>query len=244
MILVLLAAAATPAFSPAQARFELCAVVAAKDPARALDEASAWAIAGGGGYARECAGLAYVAENRWKPAAAAFEQAARKFEAEQDGRTAARLWVQAGNAELAGGDAKQARSHLDAALSGGRLEGTEAGEALLDRARAAYALGDGKAARVDLDAALRLVPADPLAWLLSATAARRDGDLVRAQADIEQAATRSPDDASVALEAGNIAVLSGADDAARTAWGAAVRSAPTSPAGKAAAEQLARLGGR
>lgn len=240
MIFALLAAVvASP--SSGQVRFETCAALAAKEPARALDEASAWAIAGGGGYARQCAGLAYVAQNRWKPAAAAFEQAARKFEAEQDGRTAARLWVQAGNAELAGGDAKQARSHLDAALSGGLLEGTDAGEAHLDRARAAYALGDGKAARADLDSALKLVPADPLVWLLSATAARRDGDLVRAQADIEEALKRSPDDASVALEAGNIAVMSGADEAARTAWAAAIKAGPTSLAGKAAAESLARL---
>lgn len=241
MILALLAAAAL-SNSPSQARFESCATLANNDPARALDEASAWAIAGGGGYARQCTGLAYVAQNRWKPAAAAFEQAARKFEAEQDGRAAARLWVQAGNAELAGGDAKQARSHLDAALSAGLLQGTDAGEAHLDRARAAYALGDGKAARADLDAALKLVPADPLAWLLSATAARRDGDLARAQADIEEALKRSPDDASVALEAGNIAVMSGADDAARTAWTAAIKAAPSSSAGKAAAESLARLG--
>jgi len=86
------------------------------------------------------------------------------------------------------------------------------------------------------------VPADPLAWLLSATLARRAGDLPRAQTDIAEAMKRAPDDASVALEAGNIAVLSGSDAAARTAWEAAVKASPDSPAGKAAADALKRLG--
>jgi tetratricopeptide (TPR) repeat protein len=240
MILTLLAAAAS-APSPEQMRFEHCTALASQEPAKALDEASRWQLANGGALARQCAGLAYAYQARWAAAAVSFEQAARVFEAEQDGRDAARLWAEAGNAALAGGDAKAARAHLDAALASGRLEGVDAGEAHLDRARAIYALGDATAARADLDAALKLVPADPLAWLLSATAARKSGDLTRAQADIEEAAKRSPDDASVALEAGNIAILTGSDEAARTAWQAAIKLAPEGPAGKAAAEQLARL---
>jgi Flp pilus assembly protein TadD len=76
---------------------------------------------------------------------------------------------------------------------------------------------------------------------LSATLARKMNDLPRAGRDIEEAAKRSPDDASVALEAGNIAILSGREEAARTAWEAAVKLAPESTAGKAATESLARL---
>jgi Flp pilus assembly protein TadD len=102
-------------------------------------------------------------------------------------------------------------------------------------------MGDMKGTRADLDLAIKHVPADPLGWLLSATLARKAGDLVRAQSDIAEAAIRSPDDASVALEAGNIAVLSGRDDAARTAWEAAIKLSPNSPSAKAATESLARL---
>jgi Flp pilus assembly protein TadD len=98
-----------------------------------------------------------------------------------------------------------------------------------------------KGARADLDLVATHVPADPLGWLLSATLARKMNDLPRAQLDIEEAAKRAPDDASVALEAGNIAVLSGREDAARTAWQAAVKLAPESMSGKAATESLARL---
>jgi tetratricopeptide (TPR) repeat protein len=244
MILLLLAAeAAMPSRSPSEERFEACIALTDTDPAKALDEANAWKIGGGGILARQCEGIAYSALRRWIPAATAFEQAARAAEREKDGR-APRLWVQAGNAALAAGDYTKSRSHLDAALATGTLKDAEAGEAHLDRARAAVALNDNGAARSDLDAALKLVPADPLAWLLSATLARRGGDLERARNDIAEAAKLAPDEASVALEAGNIAIVSGADSAARTAWEAAVKASPDSSAGKAAANSLKQLGTR
>ena len=89
---------------------------------------------------------------------------------------------------------------------------------------------------------LKLTPADPLAWLLSATLARYDGDLGRAQKDIIEATKRAPDEASVAFEAGNIALGSGVEDEARASWAEAVKLAPTSVAGKAAAAALVQLG--
>lgn len=222
------------------ARFEACVALAESDPARAIDEASTWRIAGGGVLARQCEGLAYVTQKRWGPAATAFEAAAREAETKVDGR-AVTLWVQAGNAALAGNDPAKATTYFDGALARGQLVGEALGEVHLDRARARVALGDFKAARADLDIAMKNVPADPLGWLLSATLARKMGDLPRAQADIQKAAERSPDDASVALEAGNIAILSGRENAARTAWEAAVRLSPDSAAAKAATESLARL---
>lgn len=239
MFLLVLAAAA--AVSPDQTRFERCAALATTTPVAALAEAGEWRLAGGGVLARQCEGLAYATQKRWAPAATAFEAAARAAENATDGR-AANLWVQAGNAAMLGNDAGKARASFDAAIARGVIAGADLGEVHLDRARARFALADKAGARDDLDAALKLVPADPLAWLLSATLARQSGDLARATTDIAQASTRSPDDAGVALEAGNIALLSGSNGAARTAWEAAVRNAPTSAAGKAAAEALGRLG--
>jgi tetratricopeptide (TPR) repeat protein len=221
-------------------RFESCAMLAETDPPRALAEAGAWRIAGGGVLARQCEGLAYVTQKRWVPAAAAFEAAAREADTKADGR-AAILWVQAGNAALAGNEPAKATAFFDGAFARGQLTGEALGEAHLDRARARAAMGDMKGTRADLDLAIKHVPADPLGWLLSATLARKTGDLVRAQSEIAEAAKRSPDDASVALEAGNIAVLSGRDDAARTAWEAAIKLSPNSPSAKAATESLARL---
>jgi hypothetical protein len=242
MTIAMLAAQAAPAEAPSarQVRFDACATLAGTDPEAALEQANRWRLEGGGLLARKCQGLAYTVQERWAPAAVAFEQAARDAEVERDG-SAANLWVQAGNARLAAGEAQAARAAFDAALASGVLTGDLLGEAHLDRARAAVALNDAKGARADLDQAVKLVPADPLAWLLSATLARRDGDLERARIDIAEAAKRSPDDAAVALEAGNIAMLSGAPEAARVAWQGAVANQPDSPAGKAAADALARL---
>ena len=240
MIALLILATQPTVATPEPTRFEACATLAETDPARALAEAGTWRIAGGGVLARQCEGLAYVTQKRWLPAATAFEAAARESDVKGDGRSAV-LWVQAGNAALAGNDPAKAALYFDGALTRGQLTGNALGEVHLDRARARAALGDMKGARTDLDLATKHVPADPLGWLLSATLARKMNDLPRAQADIAEAAKRSPDDASVALEAGNIAVLSGRDDAARTAWEAAIALSPNSPSAKAATESLARL---
>lgn len=240
MILLFLAAEAAVT-SPAEVRFADCVALTEKDAAKALEVAGTWQVEGGGVLAKQCAGLAYASLRRWLPAATAFQQAAEEAERNRDAR-AARLWVQAGNAALAAGDMVKAGQFLDAALSANELKGAEAGEAHLDRARARVSLNDPAAARADLDMAIKLVPEDPLAWLLSATLARRSGDLPRARIDIVEAVKRAHDDAAVALEAGNIAVLSGSDDAARTAWEAAIKASPDSPAGKAAADALKRLG--
>ncbi|WP_022683551.1 tetratricopeptide repeat protein [Sphingobium bisphenolivorans] len=248
------AAAAPSAPAPAQtemgripvpekyaAKFQQCLDQAIEAPDRGIAFAEQWRITGGSFYARNCMGFSYARAERWAPAIVAFEQAAD--EAERSGEVAqgARLWAQAGNAALAGGDPAKARDHFDAALARGLPDGVEKGEVHLDRARALVALNDMAGARASLDTALTQVPQDPLAWLLSATLARRSGEIKLAQAHIARAVQLSPDDASVALEEGNIAILSDHEDVARSAWQRAVKLAPTAPAGKAAADNLSRL---
>ncbi|WP_343528877.1 hypothetical protein [Sphingomonas sp.] len=210
---------------PREARHERCIALAAQDATAARSEAGRWQLAGGGYFAQQCLGLAYATEHNWAAAASAFEQAARAAELAHDVRSA-NYWSQAGNAYLAAGDAVHARAALDAALASGDLTGFARGEAQLDRARALVAAGQMPAARIDLDAALATAPADPLAWLLSATLARRMNDLPRAQKDITQALARAADDANVQLEAGNIAAAAGDEAAARKAWSEAARQAP------------------
>lgn len=231
MILIGLAlqAAALPAA-------ENCAVLAASDPVAAERRASGDRSANG----RACLGIALAGQDRYAEAAPAFEEAARASELARDGN-AARYWAQAGNAWLAGQEAAKARAALDAALAAGTLTDLERGEAALDRARALVALGNVKAARGDLDLALKDAADDPLAWLLSATLARRTGDLVRAKADIAQALRRSPDDAQVQLEAGNIAATAGDEAGAKAAWAEAARLAPNRPAGQSAARALTQF---
>lgn len=221
--------------------FQACLDQAMESPDQAVAFAQKWRLEGGSFYARHCMGFAYARAERWAPAIVAFEQAADEAERAGEMAQGARLWAQAGNAALASGDAVKARTSFDAALARGLPDGIEKGETQLDQARALVALGELKAARDSLDAALIQVPQDPLAWLLSATLARRSGELKLAQAHIARAVQLSPDDASVALEEGNIAVLTDHPDIAHSAWKRAVKLAPQSAAGKAAADNLARL---
>ncbi|WP_404334624.1 tetratricopeptide repeat protein [Sphingomonas sp. MMS12-HWE2-04] len=233
------AAAAAPAAEPS--RYTQCMDMATSDPASGITNAAAWRIDGGGMLARQCLGVAYANLQRWPSAAAAFEEAARDAATAKDPR-AANYWQQAGNAWLAAGEAAKARADLDAALATETLNGLALGEAHLDRARVLVALNELETARGDLDRAIAEAPADPLAWLLSATLARRQNDLPRARKDIAEALRRSSDDAAVQLEAGNIAAASSDEAGARTAWSRAIELAPGSPTATAARTALAQFG--
>ena len=161
--------------------FQACLDQALESPDKAITFAQNWRIDGGSFYARHCMGFALSRAARWGPAIVAFEQAAEEAERGGEIVQSARLWGQAGNAALASGDAKKAREDFDAALARGLPDGMEKGELHLDRARALVALGDVDGARGSLDTALTQAPKDPLAWLLSATLARRTGELALAR---------------------------------------------------------------
>jgi len=236
VILFLAMLAVQAAGSPAQ-RLDACVAQARTDPAGAEQVARTLGRAG-----EACRGVALTGQDDYAGAATAFTAAARNAELAKEAR-AADYWAQAGNAWLAAGDAAKARAALDAALAAGTLTDLNRGEAYLDRARALVATGDMKAARVDLDLATKDAADDPLAWLLSATLARRMGDLPRAKLDIAQALRRSSDDASVQLEAGNIAAAAGEAERAQAAWKEAARLAPDAPAGRSAANALTQFAG-
>ncbi len=240
----LMLATALQAAGPAEAqsaRLARCVETANRDGAAAQAEATSWALSGTGGFlARQCLGIAYAAQAKYPAAAAAFEDAARAAATAKDERTAT-YWAQAGNAWLAAGDGVKALTSIDAAIAVGGLTGLALGEAHLDRARARVAAGDTAGARGDIDIALRTAADDPLAWLLSATLARRTGDLKRAQADIAEALTRAADDASVQLEAGNIAALVGDEAGARAGWTKAVQLGGSTAVGVSARAALAQF---
>lgn len=231
-----------PAASGAD-RYSRCLDLSTRDPAAAEAEAGRWLGAGGDFLASQCLGMAYAREQRWSAAAAAFQKAAEAAEKAKDGRSP-NYWAQAGNAWLAAGDASKARSALDAALASGTLTGLPLGEAHLDRARAMVAGNDLENARDDIDHALSEVPDDPLAWLLSATLARRMQDVPRAKKDIAEALRLGGDDPAVQLEAGNVAALSGDEAGAKAAWHQAVSMRPDSVPGKAAATALLQFDGK
>lgn len=239
------AAAKAAALAPAPAgeppRFTKCMDLATGDPSAAINEAVKWTADKGGMFARQCMAVAYANQARWDSAAAAFEEAAGEAESAKDGKRAATYWTQAGNAWLAAKKPPKARAAINAALASGTLQGLALGEAYLDRARAAVASGENAGARADIDVAIAKAGDDPLAWLLSATLARRMNDLPRAQKDIAEAVKRAGDDAAVQLEAGNIAAAGGDETGAKTAWNKVLAAAPGSPQAIAARAALAQF---
>lgn len=244
--LALLLAAAAPA-GPAdtrtdRARFDACVHLSDGDPIAAEKTAADWARTGGGVPAAQCLGIALSAAGDWKSAAGAFSTAADLAE-QTHTPGAANLWVSAGDAALAGGDAAQARTMLSTAIASPNFPDQMKGEAYLDRARAGVAANDLGSARGDMDEALKLVPADPMAWLLSATLARRMGDQARAATDIKEAETRAPEEADVLFEAGNIAAAAGDMTGARAQWAHALAAEPGSDAAGRAKAELAATGG-
>ena len=232
----LAAAAGQPAGE--QPRFASCTALVKSAPEKAIEDANAWRLNGGGVLARQCLGLAYAALQRWAPAATAFEQAARDAEIAKDGR-AADLWVQSGNGWLAAGEGVKARQAFDAALASASLAGELRGEAHLDRARASVLLNDLAAARTDIDRGLALVPSDPFAWYLSSALALREEKVARAKEDIAKALALAPGEPQLLLHAGNVAGSAGETEAALDLYRKAAAAGPATPAGKAAQAALA-----
>jgi tetratricopeptide (TPR) repeat protein len=225
----------------ARARFSECIDLAAADPAKGEAAALKWHSEGGGYLAHQCRGVALTNQDKWPATAGTFEEAAREADAAGPGRSAD-FWAQAGNAWLVAGDTERARAALDTAIDSGSLLGAALGQAHLDRGRVRVAAGDLEGARSDLDRATTHAADDPIAWLLSATLARRMTDLIRADKDIKEALRRSPEDASIQLEAGNIAALRDDVTGARAAWSRVIELVPGSPQANAARKGLDQFG--
>jgi tetratricopeptide (TPR) repeat protein len=245
-LLALLLAAAQPVQPPGpppeteEGRAAHCQAAVQSNPEGALAAANRWRAGGGGLYAAQCLGLAYVALERWALAAATFEQAAQAADRASDAR-GADLWVQAGNARLAAGDAAGALIQFDTALRSRNLTPELRGEVHLDRARALVAREQLAEARAAIDQAVELVPADPMVWYLSAALARRQGDLARARTDVARARELGRDNPEILLLAGTIAGQSGDMAEAERLYRIVADRSPNSAAGRTAAESLATL---
>ena len=230
-------AAAAPPQTLEQSRFRSCVELTRVAPERAVETANAWRVEGGGLDARQCLGLAYVELGRWRAAATVYEQAAREAETAQDARRTM-FWVQSGNAWLAADEGTKAIQAFDAALAYPQLGDELRGEVHLDRARALVALANPEGARADIDRALQLVPADPMAWYLSAALAARQDNLTRAAADIARARALAATDPDILLLAGTIAGLQGNGAEAERLYRQVAAAAPDSDAGRRAAAAL------
>lgn len=198
--------------------------------------------AGDQGEANLCLGLARSRTGDWDDAEKAF--LAGRDAAGADRMLRARLGAMAGNAALAGGANDRALAALDGAKddAAGLADAALTTTVALDRARALVALKRPAEAEAALAEARAAGPANPEAWLLSATLSRRQGNLAAAQTQIERAAELMPIDPAVGLEAGVIAMLASHAEAARKSWQSVVTAAPDSPEAETARIYLAQLG--
>lgn len=231
---------------PEQDRLAYCLQKAASDPDAAMVEVQTWLgesrDTGQQVRANQCLGMLRSNAGDFTGAAEAFGQAIAGVPKEQE-VAAVPLMGMAGNAALAAGQAEAAVSWFDRALAvKGAADNAAQADLQIDRSRALVAQNRFAEAASALDEAHRLAPEDAEGWLLSATLARRQEELDRAQRDIEIAAKYAPRDPRVGLEAGVIAVLSGRDDAARKSWESVVAADKDGEAGKTARGYLEQLG--
>lgn len=229
---------AQPAARPA---IDVCLTTAASDPARARALAEEWVRRTSGAQratGRHCLGVAAANSGDWAVASAAF-LAAR--EDASDARFRARMGLLAGSALLAQDKPAEALTALDAAKGDAAGDAAMDGEIALDRAVALVALDRAGEASAALAEARRLIPESASAWLLSATLARRQGDLATAQQQIERAAGLDPRDTAIGLEAGVIAALGGNHAAARRSFESVIAAAPGSEQAVTAKSYLAQL---
>ncbi|KPF92761.1 hypothetical protein IP81_05835 [Novosphingobium sp. AAP83] len=232
--------------SPKPDRLATCIAKAARDPQAALADARNWVSEGRDDgqnvRANQCLGLILSNAGDFDGALAAFAQGVAGVPKQQE-VAAVPLMAMAGNAALAGGKPDVALGWFDRAVAvKDYADNAALGAIQADRSRALVALGRLAEAGGALDEVHRLAPEDAEGWLLSATLARRNGDLPRAQRDIEIAVQYAPRDPGIGLEAGVIAVLDGRDEAARKSWASVLAADPDGEAGKVAKGYLEQLG--
>lgn len=242
---LLLAQAASGSGPLEQARLEICLDQARSDPGAAMIEANAWLgemSSASKSYPRQCLGYAFTMLQRWGAAEQAFLDA-REAEPESSYFRRAQLATMAANAALAEDRADAALLSLVLAEADAEASADAGLRSLVqtDRARALVVKGRETEAEAALASARSLDGQNALAWLLSATLARRLGKLDEAQAHISTAAALSPDYPEVGLEAGVIAMLQGREDAAQSSWRSVIAVEPDSDAAATARNYLGQL---
>ncbi|WP_199555884.1 tetratricopeptide repeat protein [Sandaracinobacteroides hominis] len=220
-------------------RYDGCVRAIPTDAKKAEQFAIEWQGMGGGLPARHCQALALMQQQQFTAAASTLSKAAQQAEVEKS-PLAADFWSQAGNAAFLAGDNMGAVGYFTTALkSAGEFAPQRTANILLDRARTYTDMRDFVAARADLDKALQLNKFDPVAWMLSAALARRQGDIGRASTDIARASTLDSANPDILFEQGNVAAANKDEANARKLWEMTVKSAPGSPAAELAAKALA-----
>jgi tetratricopeptide (TPR) repeat protein len=194
-----------------------CLALANESPVRGADFARGWRETARGEELAEsahCLGFVHVRSGKFGEAMASFATAYGEARGGTDAERfeyRARLAGMAGHAAIASGDPESGADWLEKALVDARMVSPPqlASEIAADLARTQVELGRNTKAAATLAGARRLNPPSGEVWLLSATLARREGQLAEARSMIDQALSVSPAGLPVLLEAGVISALLG-----------------------------------
>src|SRR5579863_6226243 len=208
---------------PTGQQYEDCLALTRRDPQRAYDQAIAWRELGGSFPADHCAAVALVALKRYPEAAKKLQDLAGAM-MRADPLLRAGALAQAGNAWLLAGNAKDAKSDFDAALS---FKPNDP-EILIDRAEASAEESKFFDAVDDLNRALDISPNRADALIYRASAYRQLDSLDLALDDAEHALAIEPNAVAGLLERGNIRRLKGDLAGAKADWQRLVQLAPDS----------------
>jgi tetratricopeptide (TPR) repeat protein len=215
--------------------YRRCLTDSSTNPGLALNDAEAWAKAGGGAPAQHCAALALVSLKRYAEAAARLDKiAAEKGVPDVSFRVS--LYDQAGNAWLLAGDGARAVESFSAALT------LSAGDPDLfaDLARAQAMRKNWHEVDLDLNAALQLSPRRADLLVLRASARRALKHYEDARADLEAALRLKPGDGDALVERGLLRKDLGDLGGARKDFQTALKNASGETAAQAK-ENLAAL---
>ncbi|WP_422357269.1 tetratricopeptide repeat protein [Qipengyuania flava] len=240
--------AATPPSPSATSGGKLaeCVTLATDDAEAASDMAQLWRESAANqlelAQSAHCLGLSLVRLDDFEGAQRAFDLATDEV---PPGAPAyqARLAAMSGNAAMAQGKPAIAEIAFARAIRFASSSGDMPllASVAVDRARALVALGRNEEAVAALSDARNSDPTHARAWLLSATLSRRLERLGEAREQIAQAATLSPQDPAVGLEAGVIAALSGREEEARRSFQSVLDVAPQSEEAARAHSYLEQL---
>ncbi len=222
-------------------RYETCLGWARADAERALRDARAWEVNGGGNAARHCAGAALFELGAYRRAAHTFGDLAQEAE-RYDPALAARLYVQAGESWIQAQDTAQTDRSARAGLALAERDPVTSADLLAILAHARARQFDYWGAADALSQALDLTPDRAELWRLRAAAHRLAGVADLALDDVRRGLDLAPGDPGLLLERGLLHRRNDARAAAIADFQAVLATAPEDAAAQVAHAQLLELG--
>ncbi|MEQ1818366.1 MAG: hypothetical protein ABL871_07120 [Terricaulis sp.] len=172
-------------------RFAQCVALTEQNPARAYEEAMAWAADTQSVHAYRCAAMALTEQGRYDDGATRLQSLASAVNPENTGLRAS-LWSQAGNAWLLAREPGNARSNFTRAITALQADPQQLPDLLIDRARAYAMERDWRPAEEDLSRSLDIRPDNALALRLRAAARMNQRSYELAEADARAAIRLEP----------------------------------------------------